>query len=79
MSNFKQAVIDILIRYRDSWQGDYYVPFQKAIDEVNALPSAEPEIIRCKDCKWHYDKNNDDCYHADDEGFCAWAERREEE
>ena len=61
MSDLKQAVIDILIRYRDSWQGGHYVPFQKAIDEVNALPSAEPEIIRCKDCKhqvkeWRTDK-----------------------
>lgn len=37
----RQDAIDILTRYRDSWQGDHYVPFQKAIDEVNGLPSAE--------------------------------------
>ena len=51
---------------------------QRAIDAVNALPSAQPEIIRCKDCKW---KNNHNCTRAvevwiDDNKYCAWAERR---
>ena len=32
-------------------------------DKMRALPSAEPEIIRCKDCKW-WDKYNDSV------GFC---------
>jgi len=41
---------------------------------------AQPEIIRCKDCKW---KNNHNCTRAvevwiDDNKYCAWAERREE-
>lgn len=39
----RQDVIGVLTRYRDSWQGDYYVPFQKALDEVNAMPTVEPE------------------------------------
>lgn len=42
--------------------------------------AAQPEIIRCKDCKW---KNNHNCTRAveiwiDDDKYCAWAERREE-
>jgi hypothetical protein len=44
-------------------------------------PSAQPEIIRCKDCKW---KNRHNCTRAvevfiDDDKYCAWAERRTDE
>jgi len=47
-------------------------------DGIIQLPSAQPEIIRCKDCKW---KNNHNCTRAvevwiDDNKYCAWAERR---
>ena len=50
-------------------------------DRLKALPSAQPEIIRCKDCKW---KNNHNCTRAvevwiDDNKYCAWAERRTDE
>ena len=45
------------------------------------LPSAQPEIIYCKDCKW---KNRHNCTRAvevpiDDDKYCAWAERRTDE
>lgn len=56
---------------------------------IDRLPSAQPETIRCKDClhwvrtcgdnQWGlgdcdvFDKHLVMC-----EGFCAWAERREE-
>lgn len=47
---------------------------------ITVMP-AQPEIIRCKDCKW---KNNRICTRAvevwiDDDKFCAWAERRTDE
>lgn len=29
---------------------------QKAVDRIEALPSAQPEIIRCKDCKYWQDQ-----------------------
>lgn len=44
-----------------------------------SLPSAQPEIIRCKDCKWC---NMGECEHklglfvANDENYCSYAERR---
>ena len=49
--------------------------------ELAKLPPVQPEIIRCKDCKW---KNNHNCTRAvevwiDDDKFCAWAERRTDE
>lgn len=47
-------------------------------DRIKALPSAQPEIIRCRECKW---KNQHNCTRAvevwiDDDKYCAWAERR---
>ena len=51
---------------------------------VNALPSAQPEIIRCKDCKhsehWYRDKSRCFLWHEEgidifEDGFCNYAER----
>ena len=55
---------------------------------VNALPSAQPEIIRCKDCKhsehWYRDKSRCFLWHEEgidifEDGFCNYAERRTDE
>lgn len=55
-------------------------------DRIKALPSAQPEIIRCKDCKFCVDLNHDGDYscltpygyrHIDrSDWYCADAERR---
>ena len=45
-------------------------------DAIKALPSAQPEITRCKDCE-HW--TNDDCPFAwgkVEDAFCSYAERR---
>lgn len=52
---------------------------------IEALPSAEPEIIRCKDCKhWYPDADTGmACEFTNmgqpENGFCNWAERRTDE
>ena len=48
-------------------------------ERIKPLPSAQPEIIRCKDCKY-YDPN-DHCYlqGAEADDFCSYAERRTDE
>ena len=45
---------------------------------IEDLPSVQPEIIRCRDCKY-YDPN-DHCFlqGAGPEDYCSCAERREE-
>lgn len=54
---------------------------------IEALPSAEAEIIHCKDCKWRnvyqfppkYDERDYCDKHektVSADGFCSWAERR---
>ena len=60
------------------------------IEAIEELPSAEPEIIRCKDCKWRnvyqfppkYDEKDYCDKHektVSTDGFCSWAERRTNE
>ena len=61
------------------------------IDVVKDLPSAQPEIIRCKDCKWYgrADKRRfyrgTDCLNhridtiVPDKDYCSRAERRTDE
>ena len=53
---------------------------------LKALPSAQPEIMRCKDCK--YNPNPPECGNAacvlfygmtDQMGFCHHGERREQD
>ena len=57
-----------------------------AVEAIKALPSAQPEIIHCKDCK--YNPNPPECGNAacvlfygmtDQMGFCHHGERRERE
>ena len=56
-------------------------------ERIKPLPSAEPEIIRCRDCKHYTLEVGDDSYALGycpfigshlvmSKGFCAWGERR---
>ena len=58
------------------------------INDLEKLPSAQPEIVRCKDCKYmteHYDTDGNVPYWTcsewdsgtDYDGFCHYAERRD--
>ena len=60
--------------------------FEGCKEKLLALPSAQPEIIRCKDCKnsehWYRDKRRcflwaEDGIGVFDDGFCSYAERKE--
>ena len=54
---------------------------------IKALPSAQPEIIRCKECKFYTEIRPDlntgiydlACRHLGGDGFCYEAERRTDE
>jgi hypothetical protein len=63
--------------FGNDWWGGVLV----AINAVKDLPSAEPEIVRCKDCK--YNVSSHKCLHPesfflvpDDDFYCGYAERR---
>lgn len=84
------AAIDAVMITPQKWDGMYIQDLNCRLrDTLNALPSAQPEIIRCKDCKdyqtdWetrypnmHYCATMDSAMPED--GFCSYAERRETE
>ena len=60
------------------------VDINDALEILKNLPSAEPEIIRCKDCK--YNASSHKCLNPDgfflipkDDDFCSYAERGKNE
>ena len=48
-------------------------------DCIEKLPSAQPEIIRCRECRYHYGSDCDNFagVWVKDDDFCSRAERRE--
>ena len=59
----RQAAIELCDWYQHEFcECDY--AFGKLSIELAALPPAQPEIIKCKDCKW-WDKSDDSPF-----GYC---------
>ena len=61
----------------------YNMGLTDGIKALKNLPSAQPDIIRCKDCKWFGDigcaiRIVDDSDKPTENYFCSFAERREE-
>ena len=56
----------------DMWSGGV----NAAIDIIIALPSAQPEIIMCKDCIHIHDNDCPIDWGKTDYDFCSYAERR---
>jgi len=49
----RQAAIDAAIEAADDWDGGCSKERERFIrDALEELPSTQPEIIRCKDCKY---------------------------
>ena len=54
----------------DAIKGRFSMPVDNLIIEViGALPSAEPETIHCKDCKW-FDRHTDILKMHQTDGYC---------
>lgn len=83
----RQAAIDAVIKetYMDGAYG--YSDAKSLVDAICDLPSAQPEIVRCKDCK--YVGTDATCclvcnregmglkpYHVRKDDYCSYAERR---
>lgn len=76
-------IVDGIDTWQAGWRGD-------AIESMKALPSAQPEIIYCKECKFAHMTYDGDCkycdvwfsdesYYLDGDYYCASAERRTDE
>lgn len=67
--------------YKDEFKKAFVAIRDKYIEALKALPSAEPEIVRCKDCKYYnpigvcIEMSSAVC----EDSFCCWAERRTDE
>lgn len=87
----RQAAIDAMESYSKFLWGRYHETFNlgAVASILSDLPSVQPEIVRCKDCK--YNPNNPRPYADDDpietfihckfmeaDGFCSKGKRREE-
>ena len=48
----RQAASDALNTIRVSKNETWYSCYQKVLDVFSKLPSAEPDIVRCKNCTW---------------------------
>ena len=89
----RQAAIDALleeVRLVDGYyvENDEVIDKDDAIEAIRLLPSAQPEIIRCKDCeygeqddigRWFCSSLGCQIGSDDGSGYCADAERRTDE
>lgn len=88
----RQAAIDALDKRFDDVPMEQTAEILKLRKDLRELQSAQPEIIRCKDCK-HWTNNIGDSelrdnycneaahgfyYRCSGDDFCSYAERREE-
>lgn len=80
----RQAAIDALCKA--GCESGYCGISCDDVKAIEQLPAAEPEIIRCKDCVYGEQDENNRWYcrsfgccvgNEDGSGFCADAERRE--
>lgn len=84
----RQAAIDALGEKPLAWtEGEYELglqnQWQSDVDALNDLPSAQLEIIRCRNCKFASGDSRI-CMQfghspIGELDFCAWAERRTDE
>lgn len=86
----RQAAIDAIEEYADrlqmvNWKENPGVPYKAytlnwCINTIRDLPAAQPEVIRCKDCKY---KQGSVCEYSavyvHSNGFCNWGTRKGEE
>lgn len=61
-----------------------FTNFQSILEFVNSLPSEEPEIILCRECKFvEHDKLFHDFWcrgrEVEPDHYCGYAERRDDE
>ena len=84
----RQAAIDILDAYQAMVENGEENPYAWARGQMCEIPSAQPRIIRCKDCKYYQFADSKAfgmpvkmcewirIEDVDDDDFCSKAERR---
>ena len=84
----RQAAINVIAKWMLEYGGygeEHGInALKQAAEEIKALPFAQPEIVRCKDCKWFHDigcaiQIVDDTDKPSENDYCSFAERRIDE
>lgn len=74
----RQAAIEAISASKMVYGGTWGKGLSMAVEKLRELPSAQPEIIRCKDCR-HYDTHGHRCkfwnHGVADDGFCYKGEQ----
>lgn len=82
----RQAAIDAIGEKPLAWtEGEYELGLQQQweadVNAIKALPSAQPEIVRCKDCTRYEKKRGCNLIEglriATENCFCSYGERRD--
>lgn len=68
-----QAAIDVVTKHYRAFDNDL---LKLIVYEMKRLPSAQPEIIMCKDCIHIHDNDCPIDWGKTDYDFCSYAERR---
>lgn len=76
----RKSVIEMI---KDWNLNQYIINEEDALDDVNALPSAEPDIIFCKDCAKHnkrvgFDENFEPVWKDEACPLCSWRGKAQE-
>lgn len=89
----RQRVINEFISMKDAWEyynpNGKYITYDDAVEVIKKLPSVQPEIIRCHQCKYAEVADSEDSqdgytcqFHRGSIWFsgsyCSWAERRQD-
>lgn len=85
----KQTIIDgleFVIKHGIETDGAHSISAEAMLEFVRELPTVQPNIVRCKECKHRYVEGDNVRYNTcelnhnkvqSDEWFCADAEKRE--
>lgn len=82
----RQAAIDALLNHYEVGNTTQNATMDDCVMIIRNLPSAQPEIVRCKNCEysehWYGDKCRcflwvDDGISVFDDGFCNYGKARE--
>lgn len=64
------------------WDSGLWIRYKIFENVIEAEPTADAvEVVRCKECKYFYkaSKYCSEFMTKDEDGFCKWGERREDE
>lgn len=76
----RQQVIEALgelATFTEDWSCHTWMYTDDVYNAIKQLPPIQPEIVRCEECKYHYQRNCPIERYFSLNGFCSRGKRRE--